>query len=586
MGSCQPGEHPTLVCTSRGPLCHWAVVTSTHGPDLPARCDLLDRRRAARPRRRTGVLRRPARLGVRPGDAARRTRALRHRHPRRPRRRGPRGGGGRRAMEHLRRRRRRRCRRARATSLGATVVSAPADAGPGGRGATLLDPQGCEIRLWQAARRLGAQVANTPGAWNFSNLHTADPAAAQRFYGELFGWSFTDQGWADRDQRARLRRPPRSHDRPRHPHPAGRRTRGLRGRHRGDRAGRGRSLRAGRSCSPSPTATTRSPGSSASGGTVLHADRERLDARRRRPRPAGRRLHGQPVHPARQPGSEPSRLPGGAARRSARDDSTGAERVGGCCPRRRCPRGGRARRVGRVSTATVVDPTERARELLGVARLTNAALTGWLHGLPGVDQVGCEERAAGLGTRSIKTTSKAWAHRHGHLDDRPHHPRGRRHPGQGARPGRQGPASPTRATPPPRVRRPSASTATWWPSPRRPSAAAGSRSRPSPRPSRPAARACRSSSPTSADAVKAGADEIDMVIDRGAFLAGDYLTVFYADRRGQGDLRQRPPQGDHGDRRAGHLRQRAPCVVAVDARWRRLHQDLHRQGLSRPRPCR
>src|SRR5699024_4168881 len=28
------------------------------------------------------------------------------------------------------------------------------------------------------------------------------------------------------------------------------------------------------------------------------------------------------------------------------------------------------------------------------------------------------------------------------------------------------------------------------------------------------------------DAVTAGADEIDVVIDRGAFLAGDYLTVF------------------------------------------------------------
>ena len=85
---------------------------------------------------------------------------------------------------------------ARATSLGATVLSPPADAGPGGRGAGLLDPEGCEIRLWQARRRLGAQVANTPGAWNFSNLHTADLAAAQRFYGDLFGWRFTDQGWA------------------------------------------------------------------------------------------------------------------------------------------------------------------------------------------------------------------------------------------------------------------------------------------------------------------------------------------------------------------------------------------------------
>ena len=33
----------------------------------------------------------------------------------------------------------------------------------------------------------------------------------------------------------------------------------------------------------------------------------------------------------------------------------------------------------------------------------------WLHGLPGVDHVGADARAAGLGTRSIKTTSKAWA---------------------------------------------------------------------------------------------------------------------------------------------------------------------------------
>lgn len=53
--------------------------------------------------------------------------------------------------------------------------------------------------------------------------------------------------------------------------------------------------------------------------------------------------------------------------------------------------------------------TSRARDLLGVSALSNAALTRWLHGLPGVDQVGCEARAAALGTRSIKTTSKAWA---------------------------------------------------------------------------------------------------------------------------------------------------------------------------------
>jgi len=53
--------------------------------------------------------------------------------------------------------------------------------------------------------------------------------------------------------------------------------------------------------------------------------------------------------------------------------------------------------------------TATAREVLGVGALTNASLTRWLHGLPGVDHVGADARAAGLATRSIKSTSKAWA---------------------------------------------------------------------------------------------------------------------------------------------------------------------------------
>jgi deoxyribose-phosphate aldolase len=39
----------------------------------------------------------------------------------------------------------------------------------------------------------------------------------------------------------------------------------------------------------------------------------------------------------------------------------------------------------------------------------DASLRRFLHGLPGVDQVGAEGRAAMLATRSIKTTAKAWA---------------------------------------------------------------------------------------------------------------------------------------------------------------------------------
>lgn len=84
---------------------------------------------------------------------------------------------------------------ARSAGLGAQVVSPPADAGPGGRAATLRDPQGVQFRLWQARQRLGAQIANSPGAWNFSDLHTVDPAAAAIFYSRAFGWEVAGQEW-------------------------------------------------------------------------------------------------------------------------------------------------------------------------------------------------------------------------------------------------------------------------------------------------------------------------------------------------------------------------------------------------------
>jgi len=40
---------------------------------------------------------------------------------------------------------------------------------------------------------------------------------------------------------------------------------------------------------------------------------------------------------------------------------------------------------------------------------SDSALRRFLHGLPGVDQVGADARAAALATRSIKTTAKRWA---------------------------------------------------------------------------------------------------------------------------------------------------------------------------------
>ncbi|MBW3620813.1 MAG: deoxyribose-phosphate aldolase, partial [Actinobacteria bacterium] len=43
------------------------------------------------------------------------------------------------------------------------------------------------------------------------------------------------------------------------------------------------------------------------------------------------------------------------------------------------------------------------------ATASESALRRFLHGLPGVDQVGAEQRAAALATRSIKKDAKGWA---------------------------------------------------------------------------------------------------------------------------------------------------------------------------------
>lgn len=81
-------------------------------------------------------------------------------------------------------------------AAGGSLTTAPEDAGPGGRRVDCLDPRGAQFRLWQPYRRLGVQAANVPNSWNFSDLHTGDTDAAQRFYGPLFGWVFDDIGFA------------------------------------------------------------------------------------------------------------------------------------------------------------------------------------------------------------------------------------------------------------------------------------------------------------------------------------------------------------------------------------------------------
>ena len=170
-------------------------------------------------------------------------------------------------------------------------------------------------------------------------------------------------------------------------------------------------------------------------------------------------------------------------------------------------------------TSTIPDPG------LADATRSEAALRRFLHGLPGVDQVGAEARAAGLGTRSIKTSAKEFA-----LDlairmvdlttlegqDTPGKVRALA--SKAMRPDPADPTCPAAAAVcvyPDMVATVKetlggsgvkvAAVATAFPSGRA---------------------ALDIKLADTRDAVEAGADEIDMVIDRGAFLAGRYQQVF------------------------------------------------------------
>jgi deoxyribose-phosphate aldolase len=156
---------------------------------------------------------------------------------------------------------------------------------------------------------------------------------------------------------------------------------------------------------------------------------------------------------------------------------------------------------------------------------TDASLRGFLHGLPGVDQVGAEARAAALGTRSIKTTAKDFAIdlaiRMVDLTTL----EGQDTPGKvralAAKAMHPDPADPTcPMTAAVCVYPDMVATAKEVLGSSGVNVAAVATAFPSGR------AALDIKLADTRDAVEAGADEIDMVIDRGAFLAGHYKHVF------------------------------------------------------------
>jgi len=175
-----------------------------------------------------------------------------------------------------------------------------------------------------------------------------------------------------------------------------------------------------------------------------------------------------------------------------------------------------------VSTTTA---TASARELLGVGALTNASLAKWLHGLPGVDHVGADARAAGLSTRSIKTTSKAWA-----IDTAISMIDLTTLEGADTERKVRSLCAKAKAPDPGDPATPQVAAVCIYADlvPVAVDALKGSNIHVAAVTSAfPSGRATMAVKLTDTrDALRAGADEIDMVIDRGAFLSGRYLQVF------------------------------------------------------------
>lgn len=77
---------------------------------------------------------------------------------------------------------------ARVAEAGGRVLTEPIEVGPAGRLVVCADPAGATFNLWQPGSRLGAELVNAPGTWNWSDLYTPDPEGARAFYAAVFGW--------------------------------------------------------------------------------------------------------------------------------------------------------------------------------------------------------------------------------------------------------------------------------------------------------------------------------------------------------------------------------------------------------------
>ncbi|KOV88532.1 hydroxylase [Streptomyces sp. NRRL WC-3618] len=77
-------------------------------------------------------------------------------------------------------------------SAGGTVRVAPMDLEEWGRMAQYSDPLGGQFAVWQPGTSKGVELVDQPGSLSWTELYTSDAAAAKGFYGDVFGWQFSD----------------------------------------------------------------------------------------------------------------------------------------------------------------------------------------------------------------------------------------------------------------------------------------------------------------------------------------------------------------------------------------------------------
>jgi uncharacterized protein len=77
---------------------------------------------------------------------------------------------------------------AKVEQAGGKILAPPFDVLDSGRMATIQDPSGAILNLWQAGTSIGAEVRDEPGSLSWVELLSHDPEAAKAFFAEVFSW--------------------------------------------------------------------------------------------------------------------------------------------------------------------------------------------------------------------------------------------------------------------------------------------------------------------------------------------------------------------------------------------------------------